>query len=71
MAATQGAQLAAAGAATDKITRALAKLAAVRKDADYFLLVGRQSAVYRALVEMSGNREIGPHDSSAQHAFYP
>src|SRR5258707_12411948 len=42
LAATQGAQLAAAGAATDKITRALAKLAACRKDADYFLLVGRQ-----------------------------
>jgi DNA-binding GntR family transcriptional regulator len=58
LAATQGARRAAAGAATDNITRALAELAAVRKDADYFVLVGRQNAVYRALVEMSGNREI-------------
>jgi DNA-binding GntR family transcriptional regulator len=58
LAVQQGAARAAAGASTDEISRQLDLLGKVTPDSDYFDLVQRQNGMYRALVEMSGNREI-------------
>jgi DNA-binding GntR family transcriptional regulator len=58
LAAEQAAEQAADGSATTGIVRQIEALAKLDEKSDYFELVRRQNAVYSAIVELSGNREL-------------